>query len=263
MIILYQNISATVSSATIRFYEELNDFLPSQKRKHDISLTFKQRNSIKDMIESMGVPHTEIDLILVNQTPVDFSYLVQDRDRISVYPVFESFDISSLNRLRPQPLRKLRFVLDTHLGKLTKYLRMLGFDTLYDNCCSDTELANLSSDGEKRILLTRDVGLLKHKMVSHGYFIRATQPRQQLVEIMDRFDLKKLITPFRRCVNCNGLLTPLEKTAALGRVPAQIYEDMNKFVICDTCQQIYWQGSHYDRMMKLISHLLNTKGPPE
>ncbi|MBF8268841.1 MAG: Twitching motility protein PilT [Gammaproteobacteria bacterium] len=252
-----QNVCATVSSATIRFYEELNDFLPLQKRKHDITITFRQRNSIKDLIESLGIPHTEIDLILVNQTPVDFSYIVRDQDRISVYPVFESFDISSLNRLRPQPLRYLRFVLDIHLGKLAKYLRMLGFDTLYANHYSDTELATLASSGEKRILLTRDVGLLKHKLVSHGYFVRTTQPRQQLVEIVERFDLKKLVTPFKRCVHCNGCLTPLEKPAAQGRVPAQIYQDLDKFVLCDSCQQIYWQGSHYDRMMKFIRFLLN------
>ena len=253
-----QIVRTTVSSATIRFYEELNDFLPSQKRKHDITIIFKQRNSIKDLIESLGVPHTEIDLILVNQAPVDFSYIVQNQDRISVYPVFESFDISSLNRLRPQPLRKLRFVLDSHLGKLAKYLRMLGFDTLYDNHYSDAELATLASGGGKRILLTRDVGLLKRKSVSHGYFVRAPQPRQQLAEIVERFDLKKLITPFKRCVNCNGNLTPREKPAAQGRVPSRIYQVMDKFVICDTCQQIYWQGSHYDRVMKFIRFSLHT-----
>ena len=245
-----------MSSATIRFYEELNDFLPAHKRKRDITITIRQRNSIKDTIESMGVPHTEIDLILANQASVDFSYIIRDRDRISVYPVFESFDISSLNRLRPLPLRKIRFVLDAHLGKLAKYLRMLGFDTLYDNRCSDTELTNLASCGVKRILLTRDVGLLKHKQISHGYCVRSIRPRQQLVEIVERFDLKKLMMPFQRCVNCNGCLTLLEKPAARGRVPARIYQDLDKFVICNSCQQIYWQGSHYDRMTKFIQVLL-------
>ena len=128
-----QAIALLMPVATFRFYEELNDFLPLPDRKQDITVNFKQRGSVKDMIESLGVPHTEIDLILANQEPVDFTYIVRDQDRISVYPMFESLDISPLNRLRPQPLRRTRFVLDTHLGKLAKYLRMLGFDTLYNN----------------------------------------------------------------------------------------------------------------------------------
>ena len=247
-----------MSCATIRFYEELNDFLPVCNRKQDLTISLNHRNSIKDLIESLGVPHTEIDLILVNQISVDFSYLVRDRDRISVYPVFESFDISPLNRLRPHPLRKIRFVLDIHLGKLAKYLRLLGFDTFYDNNSNDAALAELASSGEQRILLTRDVGLLKHKQINHGYFVRSTLPRQQVVEVVDRFDLKQLFNPFKRCVHCNGILTPLEKVAVQGRVPAQIYQDLDIFVICNTCQQIYWQGSHYDRMEKFIQHLQNT-----
>lgn len=243
--------------ATLRFYEELNDFLPPRDRKHDITVSFTQRNSIKDLIESLGVPHTEIDLILVNQTPVDFSYIVRDRDRISVYPVFESLDISSLNRLRPAPLRRTRFVLDTHLGKLAKYLRMLGFDTLYDNRYTDHELADLASSGERRILLTRDVGLLKYKQITHGYFVRETTPRRQVRKILDRFDLRNSLSPFRLCVNCNGILDKLDKEGARERVPAGIYRRMDKFVICRDCRRVYWKGSHYDRMMRFIEALVN------
>ena len=243
--------------ATFRFYEELNDFLPPQNRKKDIPIAFKRRNSVKDMIESLGVPHTEIDLILANEEPVDFSYIVRDRDRISVYPVFEAFDISSLNRLRPAPLRRIRFVLDTHLGKLAKYLRMLGFDTLYDNQFTDRELAGLAATGERRILLTRDVGLLKHKQITHGYFVRETVPRRQLREVLERFDLMGLASTFKRCVNCNGLLVKLEKSEARGRVPPGIYEQLDDFVVCPDCRQVYWKGSHYDRMMKFIDILMN------
>ena len=242
--------------ATFRFYEELNDFLPPPDRKRDITVSFKQRNSVKDMIESIGVPHTEIDLILANQEPVDFNYIVRDADRISVYPMFESFDISPLNRLRPQPLRRTRFVLDTHLGKLAKYLRMLGFDTLYDNQCNDAQLAELASSGERRILLTRDIGLLKYKQVTHGYFVRETSPRLQIREVLDRFDLKALIKPFSRCVNCNGELDALDKIEVRGQVPAGIFERFDEFVRCRDCRQVYWKGSHYDRMMRFIDVLV-------
>jgi uncharacterized protein with PIN domain len=245
-----------MATATIRFYEELNDFLPARKQKQDLTVVFTRGNSVKDMIESLGVPHTEIDLILVNHAPVDFSYKVRDQDMISVYPIFETFDISTLNRLRPEPLRRVRFILDTHLGKLARYLRMLGFDTLYDNRINDIDLAKIAGSGGQRIVLTRDVGLLKHKRINHGYFVRATQPRKQLVELLDRFDLRRQVTPFKRCVHCNGLLEPVQKPAVRGQVPEGIYRKFQVFVRCSCCGQIYWQGSHYERMHNYIRMLL-------
>lgn len=244
-----------MATATFRFYEELNDFLISSRRKCDFSVEFEQRNSIKDMIESLGVPHTEVDLILVNSTPVNFSYIVQDLDRISVYPVFESLDISPLVRLRPAPLRKIRFVLDAHLGKLARYLRMLGFDTLYGNDWEDHILANLSGRDDGRILLTRDIGLLKRKMITHGYFVRETRPRLQTREILRRFDLRGMIIPFRRCVHCNGEISPVKKKDITDKVPAGVLRDFDEFVRCTDCQRIYWKGSHYDRMLNFIRML--------
>ena len=244
-----------MATATFRFYEELNDFLPPLQKKQEITIEFERRNSIKDMIESLGVPHTEVDLILVNQISVDFSYIVNDRDRISVYPVFESLDISPVNRLRPEPLRKTRFVLDTHLGKLAKYLRMLGFDTLYDNTWDDAALTDISRHGEGRILLTRDIGLLKRKIITHGYFVREIKPRLQTGEILLRFDLRRMIKPFQRCVHCNSVILPARKEDIEGKVPAGIFRDFDEFVICNNCQRIYWKGSHYDRMMNFIRFL--------
>ncbi len=246
-----------MNNVTFRFYEELNDFLPQLWKKQDIPLSFEQRNSVKDMIESLGVPHTEIDLILVNGLSVDFSYIVQPGDRISVYPVFESFDLSSLNRLRPEPLRKTRFVLDAHLGKLAKYLRMLGFDTLYCNQYHDSELADIASSGAKRILLTRDHGLLKHKRISHGYFVREINPRRQVKEILTRFDLFKSIKAFSRCVHCNGLITKVEKKNIIEQIPAEACKYYEHFVACEDCAHIYWQGSHYEKMLEFIDTLIN------
>jgi len=244
-----------MATATFRFYEELNDFLPGPRRKQDIVVEFERHNSIKDMIESLGVPHTEIDLILVNGKTVDFSYIVRDQDRISVYPVFESLDISPLQRLRPEALRKVRFVLDTHLGKLAKYMRMLGFDTLYSNSCDDATLVKLSCLAEGRILLTRDIGLLKRKMITHGYFVRETRPRSQTREILKRFDLRGMIKPFQRCVHCNSEIQAVPKENIADCVPAGILRDFDDFVICSGCRHIYWKGSHYDRMLNFITML--------
>ncbi len=201
--------------AHFRFYAELNFFLPPNRRQTTFPRAFEGRVSVKDMIESLGVPHTEIDLILVNGESVDFSYLVQDGDQISVYPVFESFDITPVVRVRPKPLREPRFVLDQHLGKLAAYLRMLGFDTLYRNDYDDPELAQISH-AEKRTLLTRDRGLLKRSMVTRGYYVRETNPRRQVAEVIRRFDLGGLVAPFRRCITCNGVL----EVAAFATTPA-------------------------------------------
>ncbi len=238
-----------------RFYAELNDFLPADKRQVGFVHSFEGRVSIKHLIEALGVPHPEVDLVLVNGRSVDFSYLVQDGDQISVYPVFESLDITPLVHLRPQPLRETRFVLDTHLGRLAAYLRMLGFDTLYRNDTADEELAQISSQ-ERRILLTRDRGLLKRGVVTHGYCMRETAPRRQLVEVLRRFDLFQTVKPFSRCLRCNDMLQPVSKEAISHRLPPKTQQYYDEFRICQACNQIYWKGSHYQRMQQLIERVL-------
>lgn len=238
-----------------RFYAELNDFLPAARRQVAFCHVFAGRVAVKDMIEALGVPHTEVDLILVDGRSVDFSYLVQAGDRVSVYPVFEAIDIAPLVRVRPAPLREPRFVLDTHLGQLASYLRMLGFDTLYRNDYADDELARVSSQ-EGRILLTRDRGLLKRGAVTHGYCVRATDPRRQVVEVLRRFDLFGAVAPFRRCMRCNGVLEPVDKAAVAERLPPRVREDFEEFRRCWGCGQVYWKGSHYDRMRAFVARVL-------
>ena len=245
--------------AYFRFYAELNDFLSLARRQVGFVHSFEGRVSIKDAIESLGVPHTEVDLILVNGESVDFSYLVQEGDRVSVYPVFESIDISPLVRVRPRPLREPRFVLDTHLGRLMAYLRMLGFDTLYQNDYMDQELAQISRR-EGRILLTRDRGLLKRSIVTHGYCVRETDPRRQLVEVLRHFDLFGAIEPFRRCIRCNGLLRPVSKRVVSDRLPPKTQQYYDEFRICQDCDQIYWKGSHYQRMQQFVERILQQSG---
>ena len=238
----------------IRFYEELNDFLPAEQRKVTFQHSFKQAGSIKDLIENLGVPHTEIDLILVNGESVDFNYLAQDGDRISVYPVFESLDITPVTHLWQKPLRQTRFVLDIHLGRLAAYLRMLGFDTLYRNDYDDPTLANISV-AEQRILLTRDIKLLMRKQITHGYFVRNTQPQQQLLEILNRFDLFKAQQPFTRCMHCNGEINQVDKETIEQQLMPRTKTFYKEFWQCAQCKKVYWKGSHYQRMQQLIASL--------
>lgn len=247
-------------TASFRFYEELNDFLPPSRRKRRFDHVFRGPVSIKDAIEALGVPHTEIELIFVNGRSVRFSHRLRDGDRVSVYPVFEALDITPLLRLRPRPLRVSRFVLDTHLGALARYLRLLGFDTLYRNDYDDAELARIARE-QRRILLTRDVGLLKRSLVTRGYFLRQVRPLRQVREIVERFDLRGQARPFRRCIRCNGLLGTIGRRALAGRLDVRILERHQRFRRCRSCGQIYWPGSHYARMQGLVEQMLQPGRP--
>ncbi|MCW8905897.1 MAG: Mut7-C ubiquitin/RNAse domain-containing protein [Sedimenticola sp.] len=238
---------------TLRFYQELNDFLPPGRRQRDFHHPW-QAGSVKDLVESLGVPHTEIDLILANGRSVDFGYPVQAGDRISVYPVFEALDITPATRLRPRPLRCTRLVLDCHLGRLAAYLRMLGFDTLYRNDYDDATLAEIS-DREQRILLTCDRKLLMRKQVTRGYFVRSRRPREQLREVIRRLDLAHAFQPFTRCMVCNQLLEPVEKSRVLDQLPPHVRIHQDRFWQCRGCGKIYWKGTHYQRMLGWIEKL--------
>ncbi len=244
-----------MSEATFRFYSELNDFLPAHRRQIAFKHAFSGRPAIKDTIEALGVPHTEVDLILVNGVSVGFGYRLQDGDQISVYPVFESMDISPVLHLRPKPLREVRFVVDTHLGRLARYLRMVGFDTLYRNDFTDDELARISSH-QRRILLTKDRGLLKRSRVTHGYFVREIHPRAQLTEVMRRFDLVGLIAPFQRCIRCNGMVKAVDKEEIIDQLEPETRQYYDEYQRCDDCARIYWRGSHYQRMQRFIAQIL-------
>ena len=239
-----------MSAARFRFYAELNDFLPEESRGKELTRYFSVSGSVKDFVESFGVPHTEVDLVLANGKPVDFSYRVFDGDRVSVYPVFESLDISSVSRVRPAPLRALRFVLDVHVGRLAAYLRMAGFDALYGNQASDAELAGIVVR-EGRVLLTRDRYLLMRTAVERGYWVRSTEPKQQLLEVVKRFDLARSMRPFTRCLECNAILKEASRESVFERLPPRI-RDKEVFRVCPTCQRVYWQGSHQERMSQLL-----------
>jgi uncharacterized protein len=240
--------------AGFRFYGELNDHLPPDRRYRTVEQNFLVPSSVKAMIEGMGVPHTEVELVLVNGESSDFSRLIQNGDRVAVYPMFEALDITPMLRVRPEALRKPKFVLDVHLGRLAAYLRMLGFDAAYTNDAGDHELVRISSE-QHRILLTRDRGVLKHSNVTHGYWVRETDSRRQVAEIVRRFDLAKSLRPLTRCMACNEPLRMASKVEVGGRVPPKVREWCNEFRECAGCGRVYWEGSHSRRMRGWIDQL--------
>jgi hypothetical protein len=244
---------------TLRFYEELNFFLRDEQQKCELPAEIAPGQTVKDLIESFGVPHVEVDLILVDGEPVDFAYQPQSGQRISVYPVFERFDISPLARLRPEPLREPRFIADVHLGTLARRLRILGFYTEYPPHGEDEYLAARAA-GQGLILLSRDRQLLMRKIVSRGMYVRATQPREQVREIVYRLDLYDRLAPFSRCVACNGLLRDLPVGSAeweehKGSIPPGVRKWCSTYRICTACGKLFWRGSHVKRLEELLEVL--------
>ena len=243
-----------MATATFRFYEELNDFLAPTRRRHEFSCCCARAATTKHMIEALGVPHTEVELVLVNGESVGFDRVLQQGDRVAVYPKFEAFDVAPLRKLRDYPLRVTRFVADAHLGGLARLLRMTGFDTLYDNRFEDGEIEAIAArDG--RIVLTRDRELLKRRTITHGCYVHALKPAQQLVEIFDRLDLRGCMRPFTLCMRCNIPLHPTEKALVAHRLPPSVRQHYQRFNTCDSCHGVFWEGSHWQRMRRLLEEL--------
>ncbi len=253
--------SSTIRFAEFRFYAELNDFLPANQKQASFYSPFYGRPAIKDTIQALGVPHTAVDLILVDGQSVDFSHRLTGGERVAVYPLFERLDISPVTHLRPRPLRHTRFILDVHLGKLARYLRMLGFDAAYDRGWKDEAIIDLSIR-QQRIILTRDLGILKQNRVTHGYWLRHDLPKEQLLEILFALDLFRQIKPFTRCMECNGQIKPVDKASIMGKIDSNILRRFHEFWQCQDCMNIYWRGSHYEHMLRQVEALAQTNPCP-
>jgi uncharacterized protein with PIN domain len=234
---------------TFRFYAQLNDFLPARWRRGRFKYPLRALASVKDVIEAVGVPHPEVDVITVNGEQVDFTYRLCDGDHVCVYPAFRTLDVRGVRRVGNDPPQPVRFALDIHLRKLASLLRLAGFDAVL--LAEDATLAETSAV-EGRVALTRDVGLLKRSIVQHGYWIRHTDPERQLVEVLERFDLVDRMEPFIRCMECNALLAPVEADAIAERLPRGTRDCFSRFHHCPGCDRIYWEGSHYVHLVRLL-----------
>ena len=248
--------------AEFRFYEELNDFLAPDHRRRAFEARCARAATVKHMIEALGVPHTEVELVLVNSESVGFDRLLAHGDRVSVYPRFETFDLTPLLRVRDSPLRVTRFIADAHLGGLARLLRLTGFDTLYDNHYDDAEIVAIAVR-EGRIVLTRDRELLKRRELTHGCFVHALKPEQQATEIFPRLDLARSARPFSLCLECNAPLRPIDKADVAHRLPADVRARHVRFSTCDQCQRVFWEGSHWQRMQAIVTRLLACGLPRE
>jgi uncharacterized protein with PIN domain len=230
--------------AQFRFDEGLRLLLQHDHSRGAFDYQFSGPQSAKHLIESVGIPHTEIGSVLANGIAADPGYLVQSGDVVEVFG----------NPPGREWVHEPRFVLDGHLGRLAAHLRMLGLDCHYQNDIDDAELASISV-AEERILLTRDRRLLMHKSLTRGYLLRSLEPHEQLLEVLHRYALRKWIRPFQRCIRCNHPLEPVEKEAIIERLEPLTKLYFHEFRICPACQQIYWKGSHFERMQKLIASL--------
>lgn len=243
-------------SAFFIIHGALNDFLPARMRFQIIPVHFRGRQSVKHLVESLGIPHVEVGHIVIAQNQVDFDYLVGHLEHVQVYPYNEPLELP--NTAYAPSDETARFVVDNHLGKLAAYLRMLGFDTIYRSDIQDDELAAIAHQ-EERILLTRDHRLLMRAYVRYGYWVRSKLPQLQIREIIQRWNLTPLVRPFRRCIRCNGVLLPVDKEQIQDRLQPLTKLYFEEFRICPDCQQIYWKGSHFERMNHFIMDTLDEK----
>lgn len=240
------------SSCKFRFYEELNDFLDPPLKKREFEHVFDGTPSVKDRIEALGVPHTEVDLVLVDGESVDFDFRLAGGERIAVYPVFERFDIAGVTRLQSRPLRDARFIVDVNLGRLAAYLRLVGFDCRYRNDFTDAYIIETAL-AEHRIILTRDIGLLKDGRVTHGAFVHATEPLEQLREVIERFQLENRLRRWTRCMKCHGVIESIDRDDPdIERVPDDVQARFDTFGRCRDCRRVYWPGSHFDRVRERL-----------
>jgi uncharacterized protein with PIN domain len=239
--------------ASFTFFAELNDFLPRKRQNTTFSYSFEDHQTIKHVIECLGVPHNEVNHLRADGRPVDFSYHIHDGEHVTAFPI-SAPPVPGDILLQVDPDSISTFVLDNHLGRLAAYLRMLGFDTLYRNDYQDEELAT-DANHQSRTLLTRDQHLLMRNAIRNGYWIRHQDPQRQLVEVVKRYRLSDRIQPFLRCLRCNHLLEPVSKEQVLPRLQPLTRLYFDEFHICPACNQIYWKGSHYEHMLEMLSKL--------
>ena len=234
----------TPKIAHFEFAPALQVLLSRDLRNKPVEMHFKGEQSVKHLIESLGIPHTEIGPLSANGKRIGFDYITQNGDRFEVQSVAPATDES----VEP------RFVLDGHLGRLASHLRMLGLDCLYNNAYEDKELVQISIEDE-RILLTRDRLLLMHKVITQGYLLRSLNSTEQLYEVVKRYGLVNWVKPFQRCLRCNHPLESVEKEMVLEKLEPLTKKYYDEFKLCPACKQVYWKGSHYERMLQVIEYL--------
>ena len=245
----------------LNFFGDLDFFLGSKFRSQPVKRTLSERTSIKDVIESCGVPHPEVDTILVNGQAVGFDHTLVNDAEVTVFPVANRDTFTTYKRLQQIDIH--RFVADGHLGTLTRNLRLFGVDVAYSSRADDRQLLDIMAR-ENRALLTRDRRLLMHSIVQHGYCPRSQTGDRQTIEVLRRFNLIELIAPFTRCLRCNAQLQDAAKAEVIQDLEPLTKIHYDQFRRCHGCGQIYWAGSHFQNLEKRIeriqAHLVGKRG---
>jgi uncharacterized protein with PIN domain len=239
----------------LRFHGDLSLFVKGAGAEGVVERELNEPGSVKDVIEACGIPHPEIDRILVDSEPVGFAHVLRNNSAIDVYPVLFTDE-----HLVGEPLQRHhvnRFVADGHLGKLSRNLRLLGFDVAYDNQAHDPDLLEVMRR-EARALLTRDRRLLMHAVVQDGYCPRSDDPNEQTIEVIRRFNLEREIKPFTRCLQCNGILQPVDKAEIIDQLEPLTRIFYEEFRWCTGCGKIFWRGSHFAKLEGILERFRGT-----
>ena len=243
------------------FHEDLRLFL-SRADGPELIYHYQGSPSIKDAVEACGVPHVEVGLILVDGRPTPFNGRLNGHgSRVQVFPPNDHPPVDETLLPPPRPPGRPVFVLDVHLGVLARFLRMLGFDSIYEaRDLGDARLARIA--GERAgIMLSRDIGLLKRGIVRHGYFLRSRDSREQLREVVSHFGISwSECRPFSRCLHCNDLLAPVAAEQVADRLPESVRGQYDEFHLCGSCDRIYWKGTHYLSMREILDDLYLDQG---
>lgn len=242
---------------TLIFHGDLIPLL-RKKQTNPIIYPLTRRASIKDIIESCGVPHTEIGGIALGKLDIDFDYIPDADCIIDIFSVTTATMHSPAGELLRPPPGKLHFMVDVNVAKLVPLLRMSGVSADLLPVKYIREAARVASlvNQKQCILLTRNRDLLKIREFVHGRLLRSQQPIVQLREVIMSYGLQTKLHPFSRCMACNGWLEKVDKSEIEHRLLPLTRQYYDHFKQCTSCEKIYWQGSHHERMVKIIESIL-------
>ncbi|MCP4760952.1 MAG: hypothetical protein GY870_04160 [archaeon] len=238
----------------IQFERHFDFFLTNNKKSSQFVYCLNRKASIKDIIESLGVPHTEVGHLDFNNQEIDFSYIPVSQGVLTVHAIHLPFNVMIPSVLRPMPFNNIKFIADINVIKLGRLLILLGFDVNYSSHYSDNKIADIA-EKECRIVLTRDTDLLKRKKIIFARRVKANLPYDQLIEVINFFGLQKLILFFSRCSACNIKLEIVEKNDVIHLLEPKTKKYFDNFFQCPQCKKIFWKGSHYENIQKQLSSL--------
>ncbi|MDQ0992774.1 Mut7-C RNAse domain-containing protein [Streptomyces sp. V3I7] len=229
---------------------ELSLFVPPARRRGATALATDGASTLGHAVESLGVPLTEVGALLVDGREVPVSHIPA---------AGESVRVRAVERPQRVPGAPLRFLLDVHLGTLARRLRLLGVDTAYESTDIGDPALSARSAAERRVMLSRDRGLLRRRELWAGAYVYSTRPDDQLRDVLARFTPE--LRPWSRCTACNGLLRPATKEEVADRLKGGTQRSYDVFAQCAQCGRAYWKGAHHDQLETIVERALTEFSP--